>query len=254
MSDPAAIEDAVLKLSHELGREDRGLALLGEGNTSVRVSADVFLVKASGSNLATLSRATMSACRFDRLVPLLGARDMTDAAVDEALFAARVDPASRKPSVEAVFHAYLLTLPGVQYVGHTHPIAVNQLLCSKFARTFARRRMFPDEIVCCGAESVFVPYTDPGLKLAQAIQRAVVAYIKRLSRPPRVILIENHGFIAIGPTPESVLAATLMGEKAARIFSGAAAAAGTPRFLTPAQVTRIAGRPDEHYRQQALGI
>jgi len=254
MPDPAAIEDAVLKLSHELGREDRGLALLGEGNTSVRVSSDVFLVKASGSNLATLSRATMSACRFDRLVPLLGARDMTDAAVDEALFAARVDPASRKPSVEAVFHAYLLTLPGVQYVGHTHPIAVNQLLCSKFARTFARRRMFPDEIVCCGAESVFVPYTDPGLKLAQAIQRAVVAFIKRLSRPPRVILIENHGFIAIGPTPESVLAATLMGEKAARIFAGAAAAAGTPRFLTPAQVTRIAGRPDEHYRQQALGI
>jgi len=254
MPDAAAIEGALLALSHELGREDRGLALLGEGNTSARISADVFLVKASGSVLATLSRGALTACRFGKLTPLLGSRGMTDAAIDAALLAARVDPAARKPSVEAVFHAYLLALPGVAFVGHTHPVAVNQLLCSRHARTFARRRMFPDEIVCCGVESAFVPYTDPGLRLAQAIRRAVEAYIGRLSRPPRVILIENHGFIALGPTPEAVLSATLMGEKAARVFAGAAAAAGMPRFLAPAQVARIAGRPDEHYRQRALGI
>jgi rhamnose utilization protein RhaD (predicted bifunctional aldolase and dehydrogenase) len=254
MSDASAIEGALLALSHELGRDDRGLALLGEGNTSARLSADVFLVKASGAKLATLSRETLAACRFDRLTPLLGSRNLTDEAVDAALLASRVDPASKKPSVEAIFHAYLLTLPGVEFVGHTHPICVNQLLCSRFGRTFARRRMFPDEIVCCGMESVFVPYTDPGLKLAQAIRRTVEAYVRRLSRPPRVILLENHGFVALGPTPEAVLSATLMGEKAARVFAGAAAAAGAPRFLSPAQVVRIAGRPDEHYRQKALGI
>jgi rhamnose utilization protein RhaD (predicted bifunctional aldolase and dehydrogenase) len=244
----------LLDLSHQLGREERRLAILGEGNVSMRVSADTFLVKASGSNLATLSELGVSECRFAGLLPLLKAKNLTDVAIDEALFAARVDALAKKPSVEAVFHAYLLTLPGVNFVGHTHPVAVNQLLCSKWARTFARRRTFPDEIVCCGAESVFVPYTDPGLKLAQAIQRAVVAFIKRLARAPRVILLENHGFIALGATPEAVLAATLMGVKAAEIFAGAAAVAGTPRFLTPAQVTRIAGRPDEHYRQKALGL
>jgi rhamnose utilization protein RhaD (predicted bifunctional aldolase and dehydrogenase) len=252
---PAPLE-RLLKLSHELGREERRLALLGEGNTSTRVGADTFIVKASGSNLATLSPLGVTECRFADLVPLLDKKAMTDTAIDEALFAARVDPQAKKPSVEAIFHAYLLTLPGVNFIGHTHPIAVNQLLCSKHARTFARRRLFPDEIVCCGVESVFVPYTDPGLKLAQAIRAAVVAYIKRLSRPPRVILLENHGFIALGPTPESVLAATLMGAKAAEIFAGAASASGgrAPQFLTPAQVTRIAGRPDEHYRQKALGL
>jgi hypothetical protein len=69
-----------------------------------------------------------------------------------------------------------------------------------------------------------------------------------------VILLESHGFIALGATPESVLVATLMGAKAAEIFVGAAAAGGTPRFLTSAQVVRIAGRPDEHYRQKALGL
>ncbi len=244
----------MLGLSHQLGREERKLAILGEGNTSARLSAGTFVVKASGSNLATLTEAGTAVCRFDRLLPLLGKKTMTDAAIDEALFAARVDPSAKKPSVEAIFHAYLLTLPGVNFVGHTHPVAVNQLLCSKHARMFAKRRLFPDEIVCCGVESVFVPYTDPGLKLAQAIRAAVMTYIKRLARPPRVILLANHGFIALGATPESVLATTLMGAKAAEIFAGAAASAGQPRFLTPAQVVRIAGRPDEHYRQQALGL
>jgi rhamnose utilization protein RhaD (predicted bifunctional aldolase and dehydrogenase) len=254
MSAPTDSLNRLLDLSHHLGREERKLAILGEGNTSTRLSADTFLVKASGSNLATLSALGVTECRFSDLATLLQAKSLSDQQIDDALFAARVDPQAKKPSVEAVFHAYLLTLPGVNFVGHTHPIAVNQLLCSKHARTFAKRRLFPDEIVCCGVESVFVPYTDPGLKLAQAIRQAVVAYIKRLSRPPRVILLENHGFIALGPTPESVLAATLMGTKAAEIFSGAAAAGGSPRFLTPAQVVRIAGRPDEHYRQKALGL
>jgi len=253
-ADPLPPLHRLLKLSHELGREDRKLAILGEGNTSTRVSADTFLVKASGSNLASLSPLGVTGCRFGDLVPLLDKKSMTDAAIDEALFAARTDLNARKPSVEAIFHAYLLTLPGVNFIGHTHPIAVNQLLCSKYARTYAKRRLFPDEVVCCGVESVFVPYLDPGLKLAQGIRAAVLAYIKRLARQPRIILLENHGLIALGATPESVMAATLMATKAAEIFVGAATIAGPPRFLTTASVVRIAGRPDEHYRQKALGL
>lgn len=243
----------LLDLSHQLGREDRKLAILGEGNTSARLTADTFVVKASGSNLGSLSEAGTAVCRFDKLLPLLDKKSMADAAIDEALFAARVDPNSRKPSVEAMFHAWLLTLPGVNFVGHTHPVAVNKLLCTRHARAFATKRLCPDEIVCCGAEFVIVPYIDPGLKLAQGIRKAVVAYIKRVARPPRIILLENHGIIALGATPEAVLAATLMANKAAEIFAGAVAL-GTPRFLSAATATRIAGRPDEHYRQKALGL
>jgi rhamnose utilization protein RhaD (predicted bifunctional aldolase and dehydrogenase) len=244
----------MLGLSHQLGREERKLAILGEGNTSTRLSDDTFVVKASGSNLATLTAPGVTECRFADLLPLMKAKAMTDTAIDERLFSARVDGAARKPSVEAIFHAYLLTLPGVNFVGHTHPIAVNSVLCSKHGKTFAARRLFPDEVVCCGVESVFVPYTDPGLKLSQAIKKAVDAYIRRLARAPRVILLENHGLIALGATPESVLAATLMAVKAAEIFIGAASIGGLPKFLTSAQVARIAGRPDEHYRQKALGL
>lgn len=244
----------LLDLSHQLGREERKLAILGEGNTSARASDSTFFVKASGSNLGSLAESGLTECRFDAILPLLAAGEMADEAVDAALLAARVSDSAGKPSVEAMFHAWLLTLPGVNFVGHTHPVAANVLLCSKLARTFATHRLFPDEIVCCGVESVFVPYTDPGLALARAIKTAVEEFIRRLSRPPRVILLENHGIITLGATPAAVLAATLMTVKAAEIFAGTVAVAGSPNFLSPDQIARIAGRPDEHYRQRALGL
>lgn len=248
--------EALLALSHELGREERGLAMLGEGNTSAQLDPATLLVKASGSNLATLSAAGVTACRSADLLALLDRSEMTDTEIDAALLAARVDQSAKKPSVEAIFHAYLLSLPGVNFVGHTHPITVNGLLCSPHAANVAARRLFPDEIVCCGEASVLVPYTDPGLVLAQAIRRETEAFRERRGTIPRVILLANHGLIALGATTAAVLAATLMAEKAAKIFVAACAASsgGGPVFLSDAQVARIAGRPDEHYRRKALGV
>lgn len=127
-------------------------------------------MKASGSNLETLDESGIAECRFDKLLPMIESKGMDDAQIDQALFDARVNLAAKKPSVESLFHAWLLGLPGVQCVGHVHAIAVNQILCSPRAKEFARKRIFPDEIVCCGCESVFVPYTDPGLALAQVIR------------------------------------------------------------------------------------
>src|SRR3954452_7369279 len=94
-SHPPTTVDRLLTLSHDLGREERRLAILGEGNTSTRVAADRFLVKASGSNLATLSSLGVTECRFADLVPLLDRKAMTDVAIDEALFAARIDPQAK---------------------------------------------------------------------------------------------------------------------------------------------------------------
>lgn len=254
MNAPASsLLDRLLTLSHELGREDRALALLGEGNASARSGEASFLVKASGANLATLAPAGVSECRLPDLLRPLDAPSFSDAEVESALLASRVDPAARKPSVEAMFHAWLLTLPGVNFVGHTHPVAVNALLCSARASDLAHRRLFPDEIVCCGPSSVLVPYTDPGLALARAIRDAVTAHRARTALVPRVVLLENHGMIALGGSPEAVLAATLMTVKAAAITLGACAAGG-PRYLTADDVARIAGRSDEHYRQRALGL
>jgi len=248
---PTPILSDLLTLSHEIGREDRGLAILGEGNTSVRLSDDTFAVKASGTCLGTLKEEDIVECHFSALLPLLEKKSLSDKEIDDALLAARLDPKAKKPSVEAVFHAWLLTLPGINYVGHAHATAVNQVLCSPRARDFASNRMFPDEIVCCSVASVLVPYTDPGLQLAQAIRRETEAFIQKLGLQPRIILIQNHGTIALGSTWQAVLTAMLMAEKAAKIFVGAAVLGG-PVFFSKANVERIAGRPDEAYRQRAL--
>lgn len=244
---------SLLDLSHQLGGDRLRMVILGEGNTSARLDDASFVVKASGSNLATLTGADLTRCYFNRLLPLLDATGLTDHDVDQALLAARVDDSTKKPSIEALFHAYLLTLPGVRCVGHVHAIAVNQILCSSRAREFAEKRTCPDEIVMCGVESVFVPYAEPGLGLSQAIRREVVAYVERTGRDPKVILLQNHGIIAVGASPKAVLGTLLMAEKAAEIFVGAAALGG-PTYLTAAQCERIAGRPDEHYRQKMLGM
>jgi len=167
--------------------------------------------------------------------------------------ASRVVSGAKKPSVEALFHAWFLTLPGVEFVGHTHAPAVNSILCSPRAREFAEKRIFPDEIVCCDVESVFLPYTDPGLKLAQGIRERTTKFMKHYQRPPRVVLLENHGIITIGKTADAVMAAMFMAEKAATIWLGAAALGG-PKFLPPEQVARIAGRPDEEIRRKVLNM
>jgi len=244
---------ALLALSHDLGAEHRKLAILGEGNTSARLSEETFLVKASGCNLGTLTEADLVECRFAPLLAMLDRTDLTDQQIEDELFAARVDPNARKPSVESLFHAFLLTLEGVAYVGHTHPVNVNKVLCSERAATFADRRLFPDQVVCCGPVSLFISYTDPGLKLAQIVRAEALRHREQFGAPPRTILLENHGLIALGPSPEAVKAATFMLDKATEIFVGAASL-GEPEFLTQGEVERIANRLDEHYRQRALNL
>lgn len=241
----------LINLSHEIGREDRGFAVLGEGNTSARLGDDTYLVKASGSSLGTLRADEVVECRMSSVLAMLERSEMSDEEINAALLDSRINGNGKKPSVEAVFHAWALSLPGVQFVGHCHPIHVNQILCSPRARDFAEHRMFADEIVCGGVASVFVPLTDPGLKLAQAIRTETDHYIKKYGCLPMVILMENHGIIALGATATSVLATLLMTEKAAHIFIGAALLGG-PNFMSQATVSRIATRPDELYRQRLL--
>ena len=78
-------------------------------------------------------------------------------------------------------------------------------------------------------------------------------YLERHGEAPRIILLQNHGIIALGGSPNAVLASLLMAEKAAKIFVGAAALGG-PVFLTPENVASISGRSDEHYRRKVLKL
>ncbi|MEX2381618.1 MAG: class II aldolase/adducin family protein [Opitutales bacterium] len=252
---PVEKKEALLKLSHELGSREWGLVLLGEGNASVKASDDTFFVKASGSCLGSLEEGDLTECRFDSVLPLIGREPFEDG-ICGVVPTAQVDPDAKTPSIEVLFHAYFLSLPGIEFVAHTHPTAINQILCSGRGRSFAERRLFPDEVVFCGPASVFVPYANPGLPLARAIREATESYMGTRRRHPRLILLKNHGLISIGATAEGVLASTLMAEKAAKIFIGASRlnGGGEPDFLSEDVVQHIAGRADEQHRQRALNL
>lgn len=243
----------LLALSHKLGDPTRLMAILGEGNASAKLNSETFLVKASGCSLPTLDKTGVVECCAKTLLAMFDKTNLSDAEVDGTLLNSRLDDQAKKPSVEALFHAWLLSLPGIEFVGHTHAQAVNSILCSPRAQEFATKKIFPDEIVCCDVASVFIPYTDPGLKLAQAIRVATEAFIRDIGRVPRVILMENHGIITLGRSVEAVMSAMLMAEKTATVWLGAAALGG-PKFMTPEHVERISGRPDEALRRKMLKL
>lgn len=243
----------LIEMSRHLGDPALDYAILGEGNTSARADAETFWVKASGAPLRTLDASGLVRVRFDRVLELLECEQLSDAEVRQGLLAAKADPdAPGMPSVETFLHAMALQLEGVNFVGHTHPTAWNAILCSQQAAEAVAGQLFPDEIVYCGPALAFIPYTDPGQPLARAVRQAINAYGEQWGQAPKVILMQNHGFIALGSSAVDVQNITAMSVKAARVRIGAYALGGL-HFLTPEQTLRIQNRPDELFRKQIWG-
>ena len=247
-----AILEELVKLSHELGREDRELAILGEGNTSADCGDGTFWVKASGSQLGTIDEKSFSRVSLEAIGKLLGASALTDEQVAEGLQDALVEKSHRKPSVETFLHALCYREAHVKWVGHTHPISINKILCSKLGAEPFRRPLFPDGIVVCGMEPAIIPYVDPGFSLAQAVHDELHRYLDQYGYPPKMLLMVNHGLVALGRSAREVLNIFLMADKWARVLLGTYALGG-PVFMTPADAQRIDSRLDEHYRQRELG-
>ncbi len=252
MSNDKEILNQLIALSRSLGDPARDLVILGEGNTSARVDDETFFVKASGKELRSADEKSFVRVSLRRVLDGLDSKALTDEEVRKLLAESMTDRSvSDAPSLETFLHAYLLSLPGVAFVGHTHPTAVNAILCSVDARKAVRGRLFPDEIVCCGPAVCYVEYGDPGLPLARNLRQRVEEFVEEQKTAPRVILIEKHGMIACGRTSRDVETITSMYVKTARILAGTYAFGG-PRFLTPEKVARIHTRPDEIYRQKKL--
>lgn len=250
---PTDILTQLVGMSRNLAEPGNDYVILAEGNTSARADADTFWVKASGAQMRSIGPEGFVRVAFDRVAGLVDGPDLSDEAIRQALQAAKVDPTTPgHPSVETVLHALCLALPGVNFVGHTHPTAINMVTCSLDFATALSGRLFPDEIVLCGPAAVLVPYTDPGLPLARAVQQHIAAYLDDHGEPPKTVYMQNHGFIALGSSPQQVENITAMAVKAARVLVGAYALGG-PHFLSHQAVNRIHTRPDEHYRQRALG-
>lgn len=249
---PADILKRLIWLSRELGREDRHLAILGEGNVSADLGDGTFYVKASGCQLATINAAGFTRVTVSPILEALTQPRKTDNEVRRVLEACRVDQKARLPSVETFLHAICLKEGGVGWVGHTHPVAVLKILCSKLGAEPFRRHIFPDEIVVCGRHLAVVPYVDPGIRLAATLRDALQNFMAEHGIAPKVILMVNHGPVVLGQTEQDVLNTMLMLDKWASVLLGNYAV-GEPQFLEETNSDRIESRPDEHYRRRVIG-
>jgi rhamnose utilization protein RhaD (predicted bifunctional aldolase and dehydrogenase) len=245
------ILEQLIQLSHEVAREDRDLAMLGEGNTSADCGDGTFWVKASGAEMATIDASGFSRVSLDAIRSLMAHEQLTDQEVSEGLLSALVDPSHRKPSVETFLHGISISEAGAKWVCHTHAVSVLKVLCSQTGAEPFRRPLIPDMIVMCGTEPLIVPYLDPGFPLASGVLRALREFQDRKGESPRIILMENHGVVSMGQTARQALNAMLMIDKWARILEGTYTFGG-PKYLADDVIDRIETRPDEKYRRQRL--
>lgn len=240
--------DRLVAMTRELANPEHRQLILAEGNTSAR-DGDNLWIKASGHSMSGIDTCGFVQVSISKVIDTLDKPRPLDDELRTALNDARTDPTSSNiPSTETFMHAWLLTLPGVSFVAHTHPTTTLAVMCSPRAKDFAAQRLFPDHIVLCGPESVFVAYSAPGFDLAVAIRTACEEFTQRTGLRPKTILLENHGLIALGETPNEALSACLMTEKAAEVFLQAR----DPRALTEEQVRHIHEWTDEHFRQHQL--
>lgn len=241
---------ALVEMTRTIGLPENDYVIVGEGNTSCVIDDDTFYVKASGNQMNGITADSFVAVHFEPILAMLDTPPQTMTEQNAIMLGAKVDSDSPiRPSVEVSFHAMLLRECRVQVIGHTHPTPINQLMCSTHAADFALKRRFPDEVVLCAPESVLVPYADPGLPLAIVMRDKVRTYMEKFGEAPKVILLENHGVIALGDTPAEILNIMAMVVKGAKIFAGALMI-GEPTFMTQEDIWHIYKRPDEIYRRQ----
>ena len=123
--------DEIEQLVHQsrlVGMEE-DLVLWGGGNNSVKSRAadllgrpiDVMYIKSSGSDMKSIVPKQFPAVRLDYIAPLRQRdEDMSDQEMVDYLAKCLIDPASARPSIETLLHAFL---PAVAVL-HTHADAI----------------------------------------------------------------------------------------------------------------------------------
>lgn len=249
---PDGVPAELVALTRRIGDPAADLVVLAEGNTSTRLADGTFAVKASGSRMDAAAAGDFVIADPADLLAALKDPDTSQADLT-ALLAAEGVPGDevRRASIETLVHLAALEFGGASWVAHTHPTAVVGLLSIVDAEALWRAPLFPDEAVVVGPPA-WVPYAEPGLALGRAVADAVSSYVDVEGRPPRLVLLGNHGIVALGDTAAEVEAVTTMCVKAARVRS-VALAAGTPLPLPAADADALANRADEVERRARLG-
>jgi rhamnose utilization protein RhaD (predicted bifunctional aldolase and dehydrogenase) len=247
-ADPAAVPGALVDLTLRLGDPARDLVSLAEGNTSTTVDGEL-VVKASGARMDRAGADDFVVVDIEAAARVLGDPRSTQDDLS-ALLALAGDPRGRRASIETLVHVAAVHAGGASWVAHTHPTAVVGLVSLEEGEQLWQAPLFPDEAVVVGRPA-WVGYQEPGLALGRAVARAIAGHADRYGGPPRLVLLGNHGIVALGQSPDEVEAVTTMAVKAARTRI-IAHAVGTPRYLDAAGGAALAARADEAARRAML--
>ncbi len=188
---PAGELEQLVHQSRLVGMEE-DLVLWGGGNNSMKSQStdllgrpiDVMYIKSSGSDMKSIVPKQFPAVRLDYIAPLRARKDeMSDQEMVDYLTRCLVDPASARPSIETLLHAFL----PVRAVLHTHADAILAL-----TNTHGREATVG---ACFGEDVVTVPYRRPGFWLSQEVAQAFDAHPDAAG-----IILMNHGLITWGKT------------------------------------------------------
>ena len=191
--------DALVYRSNLLG-EDRSVCNFGGGNTSSKTieldfrgrEVEVMWVKGSGSDLATMKAGNFTGLRLQDISPLFEREEMPDEEMVAYLANCMIDPKHPRASIETLLHAFL----PFKHVDHTHPDAIISLCCAHNGKDIARD--------IYGDRFVWVPYIRPGFTLSKMIAEGVLA-----NPNAELVLMEKHGLVTWGDTPEECYAKTI---------------------------------------------
>jgi L-fuculose-phosphate aldolase len=179
-----------------------------EGNLSVRLAADRFLVTPAG------------ACKGE-----LAAADL----VELDLVGRVVAGAGSTPSTEWRLHAELYRArPDAAAVCHAHPACATAFAC---ARRELPTSLLPEAVLVLGGAVPLVPYATPGTdELAAALRRRAPGH--------DALLLANHGVVTIGANLVEAYRRLETVERLAEVALGAERLGGGVR-LTARQVAEL---------------
>jgi len=186
----------------------QGLIRSSDGNLSVRLAPDRYLITPSGIYKATLQPADLLLIDAEANVIAgpSGLRPTSETRLHLEVY-------NRRPDVRAVLHAHPPYATALTLIGVTLPV-----------------NLIPEVLLTLG-DVPTAPYATPGTaELAASIRPYIATH--------DALLLSHHGSLTIGPDLETALIALERIEHTARIYA-LAHALGTPQPLPAAEVARL---------------
>lgn len=185
--------DGLVYRSNILGL-DRAVVNIFGGNTSAKLrmrdhvgrEQEVLAVKASGSDVLTITEPQFALLRMDEIEPLYARDEMSDEEMVAYLERTWFEQGRPRQSIETLLHAFVPH----KHVDHTHPDALISLMCVEDAEEEARR--------VYGERAAYVPYIRPGFTLSKWIGGMV-----RDNPQVECVVMGKHGLVTWGPDSKS---------------------------------------------------